>query len=533
MGAVQRRGPRTQKGNIKGKGEGMKLFKKLATTFVACALAVATTVPAFADDQANASVIDTSKKTTLTIHKLLKGDSFSSDQRDDGTLQNVPGTPVEGVTFTAYKIDTTGKSAPAKDFTYNAGDNKITSNGVEYSLGAGTDMKTNNEGAATQQLSQGYYLVVETGIEGAKVNGETVSITETCAPFIVRLPMTMPNSTEWNYDVHVYPKNSTSTATKTPSKTSVNVGEALSWDIKTTIPSGIAGFQKFDVTDQLDNALTYTDGSAVVKVAGAIGGFTDFPNTDQDKGAYYTVSCAGGKLTVSFTAEGRKALAQYKDIMVTFGTTVNGNVLDASHQNVLKNTATVEFKNQDGTVGSVPTPETKVHTGKIDIIKKSSADQTMLNGVKFKIASSESNAAAGKYLKKDDNGTILDVNDDGYANANDYVATTENGKASFAGLKDYDETNTVKTYRSYYIVETEAAAGYELLDAPVRVDFTEQNSTEGTHYTISKDIMNAPKTNLPLTGGMGTVFFSVAGIALLGGAIALLVVRNRKSAKNA
>ena len=82
-------------------------------------------------------------------------------------------------------------------------------------------------------------------------------------------------------------------------------------------------------------------------------------------------------------------------------------------------------------------------------------------------------------------------------------------------------------------METKAAAGYELLDAPVKVDFTADNSTEAVHYTISKDVLNTPKTNLPLTGGMGTVLFSVAGIALLGGAIALLVVRNRKSAKNA
>lgn len=512
----------------------MKLFKKLATTFVACALAVATTVPAFAADPAKASVIDTSRATTLTIHKLLKDDNFSNTRQDDGTEKTVTGDPVEGVTFTAYKIEIPAdKSAPAKDFTYNAGDNKITSNGVEYTLGVGTEMKTGADGAVTQELAQGYYLVVETSVNGATVNGNPVSITETCAPFIVRLPMTKPNSTEWNYNVHVYPKNSTSTATKTPSKTSVNVGEALSWDIKTAIPSGIENFQKFDVTDQLDNALTYTADSVVVKVAGAIGEFTNFPVTDQGK-TNYTVTCADGKLTVSFTDEGRKALANYQDVKVTFGTTVNENVLDADHQNVVENTATVEFKNQDGTESKVPTPEAKVHTGKINITKKSSADQnTLLNGVEFKIASSEDNAIAGNYLKKAADDTILDVNDAGYADAADYVATTADGKASFAGLRDYDEANGLTTYRSYYIVETKAAAGYELLDAPVEVSFTVDNSTEAVHYTISKDVLNTPKTNLPLTGGMGTVLFSVAGIALLGGAIALLVVRNRKSAKNA
>lgn len=512
----------------------MKLFKKLATTFVACALAVATTVPAIADDAANTSVIDTNKETTLTIHKLLKDDSFSTDRQDNGLVQNVTGDPVEGVIFTAYKIDTAGKNAPAKDFTYNVGDNNITSNGVEYTLGAGTDMKTGVDGAVTKTLAQGYYLVVETSVAGAKVDGAEVSITETCGPFIVRLPMTNPDMTTWNYNVHVYPKNSTSTATKTPSKTSVNVGEALSWDINTAIPSGIENFQKFDVTDQLDKALTYTDDSVVVEVAGAIGTFADFPATAQGK-TNYTVACgADNKLIVSFTDDGRKALASYKDIKVTFGTTVNENVLDADHLNVVKNTATAEFTNQDGTESKVPTPEAKVHTGKIDITKKSSADQqTLLNGVEFKIASSEANAAAGNYLKKTTGGKIVDFGEDGYTDATDYVATTADGKASFAGLKDYTGEGVAKAYRSYYIVETKAAAGYELLDAPVKVEFTADNSTEAAHYTISKDVLNTPKTNLPLTGGLGTVLFSVAGIALLVGAIALLVVRNRKSAKNA
>lgn len=510
----------------------MKLFKKLATTFVACALAVATTVPAFADDQANASVIDTSKETTLTIHKLLKDNNFSNDKHDDGTEQAVTGDPVEGVVFTAYRIIiSAGVSAPAKDFTYSAADNKITSNGVDYTLDAGTQMTTDNNGAATKTLPQGYYLVVETSVGGAKVNGDPVSITETCAPFIVSLPMTNPDMTTWNYNVHVYPKNSTSTATKTPSKTSVNVGEALSWDIKTAIPSGIENFQKFDVTDQLDNALTYTDNSVVVK-ASATDDFTDGNCTVVDA-KYYTVSHENGKLTVSFNPDGRTYLKDFKNVKVTFGTTVNQNVLDGTHQNVVKNSATVEFTNQDGTESKVPTPEAKVHTGKINITKKSSADQKLLNGVEFKIASSEDNAKAGKYLRKTADGTILNVNDAGYDNATDYVATTANGVASFAGLKDYDDTNTGKDYRSYYIVETKAAAGYELLDAPVEVAFTADNSTEAVYYTISKDVLNTPKTNLPLTGGMGTVLFSVAGIALLGGAIALLVVRNRKSAKNA
>lgn len=513
----------------------MKLFKRIAVAVATCALALAAVVPAYAND----STINTDQDTSLTIHKLLKDDSFSSSRKDDGTQKEVTGNPVANVVFKAYPITiSAGKSAPAPEFTYDVAGNKITSNGVDYTLGTGVEMKTNGDGIATKTLAQGYYLVVESDVSNATVAGKKVSITETCAPFIVRLPMTNPDGNGWNYDVHVYPKNSTSTATKTPSKTSVNVGESVSWDIKTAVPSGIESFQKFDVTDKLDSALTYTNDSVVVKADSEDGALATFPAVNAEGDPTYTVTMGGDNtLTVSFTAEGRKALAgqKAKNVQVTFDTTVNANVLDGTHANVVKNTATVTFTNQDGTSTDVPTPEVEVHTGAIEITKKDSTNaDKKLAGVEFKIASSEANAKAGKYLKKGADGKILDVNDQGYDAATEYVATTDDaGKATFAGLKDYDEADGAKTYRSYWVVETKAASGYELLDAPVQVTFDAQNSTAATHYTISKDILNTPKTNLPLTGGMGTVMFSIAGIVLVGGAVVLLAAKNRKSAHNA
>ena len=51
-------------------------------------------------------------------------------------------------------------------------------------------------------LPLGLYLVVETSVP------ETVSIT--CAPFMVSLPMTNNGGSEWMYDITLYPKNTTS-----------------------------------------------------------------------------------------------------------------------------------------------------------------------------------------------------------------------------------------------------------------------------------------------------------------------------------
>ena len=68
----------------------------------------------------------------------------------------------------------------------------------------GTAMAETNESGKTSAsgLPLGLYLVVETSVP------ETVSIT--CAPFMVSLPMTNNGGSEWMYDITLYPKNTTS-----------------------------------------------------------------------------------------------------------------------------------------------------------------------------------------------------------------------------------------------------------------------------------------------------------------------------------
>ena len=54
-------------------------------------------------------------------------------------------------------------------------------------------------------LEQGLYLVVETRVPE--------NVTSTCNPFLISLPMTTVDGSEWNYDVTVYPKNQTGNPT--------------------------------------------------------------------------------------------------------------------------------------------------------------------------------------------------------------------------------------------------------------------------------------------------------------------------------
>ena len=54
-------------------------------------------------------------------------------------------------------------------------------------------------------LAQGLYLLVETKVPE--------NVTATTAPFLVSLPMTTVDGSEWNYDLALYPKNETGNPT--------------------------------------------------------------------------------------------------------------------------------------------------------------------------------------------------------------------------------------------------------------------------------------------------------------------------------
>ena len=92
---------------------------------------------------------------------------------------------------------------------------------------------------------------------------------------------------------------------------------------------------------------------------------------------------------------------------------------------------------------------------------------------------------------------------------------------------------------TYWLVEKEAPAGYNKLTAPIKVTIT-QNEKNKLEWTVSKDnvpeddkiigVENTTGTILPGTGGMGTILFTVVGIALVLIIAASFVISRRKRA---
>ena len=134
--------------------------------------------------------------------------------------------------------------------------------------------------------------------------------------------------------------------------------------------------------------------------------------------------------------------------------------------------------------------------------------------------------------------------------ANGTEATTQdleavNGKLMIKGI-DLDE---------YTLKETEAPEGYVLPDDGIVINLVDNepdgvldtdeesgttasgttlraNSVSVSGKTLSLGVDNTSYEDdgfqLPTTGGMGTMIFTIAGILLMGGAVALIVVAARK-----
>lgn len=207
----------------------MKL-KRLFTAILSAALTLSLcAMPAMAADGSTAtppktstSTIDKGQLGSITIHKYLMDDTSKALPSTNGEKTNTlpdGALPASGVEFTLYQVKDIDELIQYFDGVSNAPEvdaksyfnNKSYNDGVTAAVAGKLTVhgETNKDGIVTfEELPLGLYLVVE--------SKKPVTVTEAVEPFLVSVPMTrigedgetIPN--EWLYDIHVYPKNSTS-----------------------------------------------------------------------------------------------------------------------------------------------------------------------------------------------------------------------------------------------------------------------------------------------------------------------------------
>ena len=241
-----------------------------------------------------------------------------------------------------------------------------------------------------------------------------------------------------------------------------------------------------------------------------------------------TTEPRGFTLTFNNNAEGSASILKTDDVVtVTYYAQINKNAKIADEANV--NKAKVEY----GTNSHTEYDTTETYVWKMNIVKYTMEQETekKLAGATFQLSRDEAGAQVIKLVKVDDTTyrLALATETEGVV---DTITTGETGELVINGLAD----------GTYYLTETKAPRGYNLLREPVKVTIghkdangklTETSFVADQTETDTSGVVkveNNAGAELPSTGGIGTTVFYVLGSAMALGAVILLVTKKRMAA---
>ncbi|MEI3243046.1 MAG: SpaH/EbpB family LPXTG-anchored major pilin [Holdemanella sp.] len=306
---------------------------------------------------------------------------------------------------------------------------------------------------------------------------------------------------------------------KAADKTSVTKGEKVTYTITVDIPTyaSQAVDKSFYVSDLLPDGLTIDTDSIKVKrngtdITGEAGTqYTLYKDANTTTEPYYTfkLGVSTEQYTDNWSANGGKQL------VITYTATLNDN--GTTEVNTKEtNTVTFDYSNYPYVENShkQKMDTVDVTTFAIKIVKFVDGDEgTKLAGAKFDLYRTVYPGETGV--------TIPHTSIKGIKLEGDKVTEAD-------GSVTFEKYEANRTYYDYYLVETRAPSGYNILDNAVKVNFTD-TEVEATAGVYTVKVPNSSGILLPITGGTGTVIFTIIGIALMVGAVVLFVVSRKKA----
>lgn len=286
-----------------------------------------------------------------------------------------------------------------------------------------------------------------------------------------------------------------------------NIGDTVEFVASIKVQTGAVNYI---LHDEMSAGLTYT-GVTAVKIGEAV--------VNEDN---YTV-------TTSVTDQ--------CDFEVKFNNTYIAGldadtVIDVYYSAVLNENAVVGNTGNPNkvrlTYGEKPTPDstpestTTTYTWDMRVVKyaENGGAEVMLAGAKFELSTDHDG---------NDVISLHNLGDNKYAACfktgctNEHVTEIETDATGTFNIEGLDSA-------TYYLTETQAPAGYNKLAGPKSVQIHAASTSAGTalgYTTVEAKILNQSGTELPGTGGMGTVIFVAVGSLMVAAAVVFLVTKKR------
>lgn len=326
---------------------------------------------------------------------------------------------------------------------------------------------------------------------------------------------------------------------------SVQIGDVLMYKVKTKVPD-ISAYNsntyKFTLKDTLSAGLDFVADAAGTAVTGTeMEVKVTVDGIDVEPALKAKLNGRTMTLDLADVVKNNQTSNIGKEIVVIYYAQVNEDAVIDNTQN----SASLEYTNDPSTGETgesipdvVKTPTFPLNVYKFEKGKDKDGAKEYLAGAKFQLHKETKNGTVIKMAAENNNGKYVVAKDQEAASV-DTVVTVD------TAIKDgYNLQINGLAEGTYYLVETEAPEGFNDAGAiKIVVTNTTQENDVTPSYTVTINEETAPVdgnvvpvensrgTILPGTGGMGTVMFTVAGIALILGVGASFVIsRKRKAA---
>lgn len=526
----------------------MKHAKKIASLLLALVMVFAMSVTTFAEN---------SNAHTITINYEMPGHTYTAYQVFAGDIQDLNGKKVltniewgtgvngddllnalKGLDNSPYAKCSTAENVAdvlttfSNDSTELDAFAKIVATHLSNSAGTSTETKNGTSSTYTINVTgDGYYFVKDTG---------TIAENDAATKYILKVVENVTIDAKAEVpDIDKVIVNADSANGNEGKGTAQDVGSQVDFKVTSKVPA-MDGYDTYTyiVNDTMSKGLTPVDENNDGKIDVTI-------TIDGAEYTGFTVNQNGQSFTITFNNFISQKDKAGKDIVITYSATINENALITDKET---NTVNLEYSNNpndDNSKGKTPNKVVYVYDFDI-VIDKYTGDETTgsrLADAKFVLYKTVNDVKKYYFYNETEKKVewnalatdekLEDVLAAGYQGTTKIteVTTDANGAASFKGLDS----------GTYYLHETEAPDGYNLLKEDISVTINATYNADGTlasssatstnegQYLQTQKIENKSGTELPSTGGMGTTIFYVLGSILVLGAAVLLITRKRMS----